>query len=115
MSDDEVIHELNSWQMLLFRVNLIVLPILLVSVIGLGTWLVQNQYKVNSRLAIMEERFTQTALVDSVRIQILEMRQRIMAEIAAKYPPKDLIEDVHENKTDIRHVLDMLRKKALNE
>jgi len=104
MSDDEVIHNLNGWQIFMFRANLVVLPILLTSIIALSAWVVQSQSRVASQLAVIEDRISKVAFQDSVRVQMLELRQRILSEVSAKHPPFSLLEDVHENKVDIKEL-----------
>lgn len=114
MTDDKpkTLGQLNGWQVPMFRLNLIALPLLLPSVLTMGGFIVKGQHATDNRLSVIESQLISMASKDSITVQLLELRRQILEEIASRYPPQSLLEAVRENRADIKSLLGVLRSRV---
>ena len=106
---NKTVGSLNGWQVWLFRLNLVVLPVLLSAVLTMAGFLVNSQISIESRLTVIEAQNAMMVTKDALAVALLTQRISIMSEVAQKYPTNELIKDVAENRRDIRTLLNSMR------
>lgn len=106
---NKTIGSLNGWQVWLFRLNLVVLPVLLSAVLTMAGFLVNSQISIESRLTVIESQNAMMVTKDALAVALLTQQISIMSEVAKKYPTNELIKDVEENRRDIRTLLNSMR------
>jgi uncharacterized membrane protein len=92
------IGELNGWASSLFRVQLVATPIMFAALVSLGTWLVRSVNELSQAQAISVEKITRLAeerytSADS-RADQLQLRADILSDVAQRYPPQYLVNQV---------------------
>ena len=105
----KTVGSLNGWQVWLFRLNLVVLPVLLSAVLTMAGFLVNSQISIESRLTVIESQNAMMVTKDALAVALLTQRISIMSEVDQKYPTNELIKDVEENRRDIRTLLTSMR------
>jgi 4-hydroxy-L-threonine phosphate dehydrogenase PdxA len=106
---NKTVGSLNGWQVWLFRLNLVVLPVLLSAVLTMAGFLVNSQISIESRLTVIESQNAMMVTKDALAVALLTQHISIMGEVAKKYPTNELIKDVEENRRDIRTLLNSMR------
>jgi 4-hydroxy-L-threonine phosphate dehydrogenase PdxA len=106
---NKTVGSLNGWQVWLFRLNLVVLPVLLSAVLTMAGFLVNSQISIESRLTVIESQNAMMVTKDALAVALLTQHISIMSEVAKKYPTNELIKDVEENRRDIRTLLNSMR------
>jgi len=106
---NKTVGSLNGWQVWLFRLNLVVLPVLLSAVLTMAGFLVNSQISIESRLTVIEAQNAMMVTKDALAVALLTQQISIMSEVAQKYPTNELIKDVAENRRDIRTLLNSMR------
>jgi len=106
---NKTVGSLNGWQVWLFRLNLVVLPVLLSAVLTMAGFLVNSQISIESRLTVIESQNAMMVTKDALAVALLTQQISIMSEVAQKYPTNELIKDVAENRRDIRTLLNSMR------
>lgn len=106
---NKTVGSLNGWQVWLFRLNLVVLPVLLSAVLTMAGFLVNSQISIESRLTVIESQNAMMVTKDALAVALLTQRISIMSEVDQKYPTNELIKDVEENRRDIRTLLTSMR------
>lgn len=92
------IGELNGWASNLFRVQLVATPIMFAALVSLGTWLVRSVNELSQAQAVSVEKITRLAeerytSADS-RADQLQLRADILSDVAQRYPPQYLVNQV---------------------
>ena len=95
---DKKIGELNGWVSSLFRLQLVATPIMFAAVLSLGTWLVRSVNELSQKQAISSEKIDRLAedrytSADS-RADQLQLRADILNDVAQRYPPQYLVNQV---------------------
>ena len=89
---------MNGWTPTLFKLQLIVTPIIFAAALTLGTWLVRSVNLLTQTQAVMYEKLDSVIQrdysKDAARADHLELRRSIIEEVFSKLPPQHLIRQV---------------------
>ncbi len=95
---DKKIGDMNGWMSTLFRVQLVVTPIVFAAILTLGTWLVQSVNLLTRVQAVLTANLERLAhdhyTRDAARADQLLLRKEILEDVAKQYPPPYLLEQV---------------------
>ena len=105
------IGDMNGWTPMLLKFHLVLMPVVVVLLFGLGTWLVRSQNETARMQAVILEKIEHFAAGyynrDSARADSLQLRMSILSEIAEKYPPRHLMQHVEQLDNRIKRLEDV--------
>ena len=88
---DKKIGDMNGWTVALFKVQLVITPILMTGLLGLGTWIVSSVNELGRNQAVIQTQLHNNAnsmyTRDAARADMLILQKEIMADVADEYPP----------------------------
>lgn len=98
----------NGWMLIIFKLNLVAIPIALSALIGLNVWLVTNIFQIQNQVNLLHHRVNEWdqkgprySSIDA-KADRLELREDILQHIQENYPPKwlrDLV-DAHDKRLE---------------